>query len=105
MKVEKTHLSLIDQPGKTFLFDTIQHQNEWWLVKDWVDSSDGRWSKPLSMLSLTALPHAEVNHPDFRFILQIPISSTVFAPQDPSAKKGPFRVLHRPDITLPRHLH
>lgn len=105
MKIFKTQLALTDVPGQTFLFDTVMYEGEWWLVRDWIDSQDGKWTKPMRIVALATLPGGEVNHPDFRFFLQSPIPSTVFDGQIPPATEGVYRVIEQPELILPRHLN
>lgn len=90
--------------GEMHLVDTIEYQGQFWLVSSWNESRQGRWSKPVRIVSLATIPHqmssgggeprGVVNYPIPKVLLQ-----DVHALSPELAAR--YRVVDSPDITLP----
>ena len=81
--------------------DVIEHAGQFWLVPEWLDSQDGKWTKPARIVSLATLPHQRSkSYPEFVVNDAIPASVLFGRPSLEEARQ--FGVVDFPEIVFPK---
>lgn len=98
-------VALFDDVAYHESIDTIDYGGTWWLVHDWLDCIDEKWSRPKRIVSLNSFDYRENDSgaaPDF-FLNEI-IPRSLFC--DPIQKLSQHVVaIDNPDICVPLQIY
>ncbi len=78
--------------------DVIEHEGRQWMVPHWVDSPDGKWTRPLRIIPLDAVPHQPYG-PD-EFVVNDPLPEFLFYDHPVHGETG-YEAQEMPEILLP----
>ena len=105
MKIMKTLVTLIDldAQGQMLDVDTIEHEGKLWLVPEWIDTLDGKWTKPTRIICLAGLP-VEKGTPQtgVDYVLQFPMTKAILNGQAPTESSHAFVFVEDPPIEIHR---
>lgn len=97
MEIFKT---LVPSSNGLFLCDTIEYENDIWLVPEWLTNTPSKgFSRPLKIVRVTAfatktdLPHAD-------YVIQNPLPTGYFEGRIPQELKNVCAVIENPDIVV-----
>jgi hypothetical protein len=62
--------------------DTIRHDGKLWLVPNWLDTPDGKWTMPTRIIRMDTLPHAPFGVDQFVLNDPLPKSLSMSAPRN-----------------------
>ena len=81
--------------------DVVEHNGEYWLVPQWIESDRPRSKRPARMVSLKTIPH-EKTRGQHEFRISDPLPKWLFdgSPR-PRGEQRPFVVLEYPEIECP----
>ena len=97
MKILKT---LIPSETGLFLCDTIEYENELWLVPEWIDGiPTKKSSRPVRIIQITYLPKSGP-FGEADYLLENPLPKGVFEGHVPPELKNVYVVIENPDITV-----
>lgn len=100
MKILKTFVFFSDTaPSHIFSVDTIEYQGSFWLVPEWIDNPEQRWTMPARIICLDGLIHQRTSWESGEFVLNGGIPKDVFDGQIPPGDK--YVVIERPNIRIP----
>ena len=105
MKILKTVVTLIDLDalGARIGVDTIEHDNKLWLVPEWIDTQDGRWTKPVRIICLSALPHQQSSpNSGADYDLMCPMTKDILSGQIPKETTLDLVIVENPNIEIQR---
>jgi hypothetical protein len=95
---------IIEENGSFQKVDTINYDNNWWLVPEWYDNKSKGWIMPKRIIQLDSLPHQVIDSGNpVDFVLDNPMPKDVFDGKTKKHKSKQFCVLIDPEIKLPRH--
>ena len=100
MKIYKTLISFTDAHlGKIMRCDTIELDDNFWLVPEWRENTDTGKMKAARIILLSSLPHQKADAGIFGdFVLNEPIPKCVFDGITPSQTKLDFHIVENPEI-------
>ena len=101
MNAIKKTLAGSDASGQLFLLDTIEHEEQLWLVPMWTVFHDEKLKKPNRIIRLDGLPYQKVKFGQADFLLRIPIPKELLDRRKPDKIAKPFVVKEAPDISVP----
>ncbi|MGK9053402.1 hypothetical protein [Neorhizobium petrolearium] len=79
--------------------DTIEFEGQLWLVPAWVDSQDGKWTRPVRIINLSKLPHHRFGD---GYFLKSPLPASLHAETMEAPQPIPgYEVIELPEIVLP----
>lgn len=87
--------------GEIVQIDTILHENEFWLVPEWLLSTDKKEMRPARIIRLLSIPHQgdpfQVEPPQFSILHPLPEYVLSGLPP-PQGSRPRFVVVETPDI-------
>lgn len=105
MKILKTTVMLIDLDalGHHLDVDTIEYKGQLWLVPEWADTVDGKWTKPTRLICLSKLPF-EKNKPGVsaEYSLMCPMTKAILGGEVPKETNLQYEIVEDPPIEIPR---
>ena len=105
MKILKTVVTLIDLDclGHRIDVDTVEHEGKLWLVPEWIDTQDGRWTKPVRIICLSVLPHQQRSpNSGADYDLMCPMTKAILNGQIPKETTLDLVVVENPNIEIQR---
>jgi len=78
--------------------DTIEHEGEFWLVPDWFESPDGKYLRPMRIISLSTIPHQETSQ---GFLISSPLPKGVLLGHPPEGEEDRYLIHENPEIIVP----
>lgn len=87
--------------GEGVTVDVILRGGHPFLVPMWLDSPDGRETKPARIIPLDGLRHQDQPQFQPRWVVNDPIPKAVLEGRASSAEAMRFRVIEAPEIVLP----
>lgn len=102
MEIYKTLVFFTDAHlGKIMKCDTIELNEKFWLVPEWIDNPAEGTRKPLRIICLDNLPHQKIDSGDpADFFLTSPIPICVFEGEIPAEAIFRFDIIEHPDISF-----
>jgi hypothetical protein len=80
--------------------DVISHEGQFWLVPEWLDSQDGKWTKPARIVPLATMPHQQgTGYPEF--VVNDPIPKSVLFGRPSPEEAHKFAIVEYPEIVFP----
>jgi len=107
MKIYKAMVA-IEGEAAIYKMDAIEYQGKFWLVPTWLDSPDGKQSKPLRLILLDSLQHQRLDPSGGSradFAVNNPIPKAVLdgrAPQQQGFSLNMYVVLEAPALIVDR---
>ena len=103
MQIYKTLVTFEDDGedrGFVLTCDTIEHEGKFWLVGEWIESTDKKTRLPAIIVLLDNLPHQKSGDvkSNFAFVLNQPIPKCVLSGIQPEESKFHFVIVKNPDI-------
>lgn len=85
--IKKTMLSIEDEGGSIFKCDTILHENEPWLVVEWIGAQSAKAQRPKRIVRLGAFEYQVLTEgsPFGSYIIKYPIPKDVYYGPTPEA--------------------
>ena len=80
--------------------NAIEFEGQLWLVPEWLENQDERWSTPTRIIALDPSQY-QGSSSSGRYIVSRPIPKSVLAGRVPPELAGRYRVVERPDIRIP----
>ena len=94
-------LALISDHGQFRLIDTIDYENNWWLVFDWIDNITQKWSKPKRIVKLNSLSYIKMDDGlPYDFTLNGEVSISLFSAPIQNLPQHVIAI-DNPDILVP----
>lgn len=104
-KVLTTAIAISGDPetqGQILKMDTIEHEGQFWLVPQWIDSQTEEWTMPARIILLDSLPHQESDGKQWDFVLNDPIPKAIAFGETQPEEGSEYVVVERPNIRLPK---
>jgi len=101
----KIYKTTVSDGQSIFPMDTIEHDNAFWLVPQWLEHIEEGWITPLRIIQLSGLrPQDFRNNPQFPFdfSLNVPIPKSVFEGRVQGAEAAKYTVVEQPPIRFQR---
>ena len=101
MTVFKTMVPLSDG---LYRMDTIEHEGQFWLVPEWIDTPRKGWSQPARIVCLSLIAHQPLPlGGEVRFVVTNPIPKSVLTGQIQPRLTTQYVVIERPAIERETH--
>jgi hypothetical protein len=100
MAVYKAHVTIAGEVYEIHTVDVIEHEGQFWLVPEWLDSPDRKWTKPARIVSLATIQHQTMRGP-IGFVVNDPIPKSVLFGQPSPEEASRFVIVEAPEIQLP----
>jgi hypothetical protein len=107
MKIYKAMVA-IEGESSIYQMDAIEHEGKFWLVPTWLDSPDGKQSKPLRLILLDSLQHQRLDQSGGApadFAVNNPIPKAVLdgrPPKQEGFSLNMYVVVEAPDLIVDR---
>lgn len=83
------------------IMDVIRHEERFWLVPDWWQSTSAGWRMPDRIVAIDSMAHDHVpQNKDWQFLINNPVPKLVFEAAHHSQIPDGYEVAIRPNIRL-----
>jgi hypothetical protein len=105
IKVLRTMVAISGDPatqGQVLKMDTIEHEGQFWLVPEWLDSQTEEWTMPARIILLDSLRHQKSDGEQWDFVLNDPLPKAIAYGETQPEEGSEYVVVERPGIQLPK---
>jgi hypothetical protein len=83
--------------------DAIEHEGKLWLVPNWLDTPDGKWTMPTRIVRFDNLPHSDLRgRSQIDFVLDGPMPKELFDARTPQPPVAGIEYHELPNIRIAR---
>ncbi|RIJ20322.1 hypothetical protein D1224_14415 [Henriciella barbarensis] len=80
--------------------DVIYHDDEYWLVAEWLDTPSEGWSSPARLVGLRGVDHKILQGNDPRIVVSYSLPTFLFDTQTPLPQEHEYEVWDLPPIRI-----
>jgi len=81
--------------------DVVEYEGRFWLVPEWLDNHAEKISMPVRIVAFDRVPHLRTKGGTPEFVVEFPISKSVFEGRPSSEEAKKYDIVERPPIVIP----